>query len=334
MHKNVYKGWKDELQTYIDKNVAIRVNGKVASGKTQSDRAKYLFLFFKELRLSGYAVDPRNLKQKHIQVECDRLIAKIDRDGKSRKPAPPATIQTYLTHLRIFCRWIGKDGMVGDASQYFADKSYYERTYAAVKDKGLRDNDIDINQILSDMYQNEPHICMILLAESAFGLRAKEGHFIRPYIHFAENSVHVIDGSKGGKVRVVPVENDYQRAVVKVLKHFVGKSSVSLMDQKLSPKQSISKYYRVLAKYGLTKSMLGRTGHGLRADFANDFMMSQGLIPIVKGGAVGALPKDQEIEIRLKASQRLGHNRVGVTTAYSGVFTEAGKNKSTNEHEN
>ncbi len=54
-------------------------------------------------------------------------------------------------------------------------------------------------------------------------------------------------------------------------------------------------------------------------------MLNRGLTPLIVGGEMGALPKDQEMEIRLQASQRLGHNRVGITTAYSGAFTEVGK---------
>lgn len=317
-----YKGWKQQLQAIIDANNRFRDKSKlIASAKTQSDRAKLLFLFFNLLRKGGFAVDPPNIKPKHIQLFCNYLTGK----GADKKVRSAATIQSYLSILKTFCTWVGKDDMIGNIEQYFEDPSITKRTYAAVKDKGFKARGIDIHDILNTMWHDEPYVCMQLLAQSAFGLRCQEALAMRPAIHFVEDNLHVVDGTKNGKPRIVPIENDYQHAVEKTLKAFIGKVAFSLMDPRKSLLQNMSKYYRVTKKYGITKKELGVTGHGLRADFVNDFMMDKGLIPLIRGGEIGALPKDQELEIRLQASQRLGHNRVGITTAYSGAFTETGK---------
>ena len=313
------EGWKHELQSIIEQNVSIKANGKKARNKTKSDRATFLFALFNFLREKGYAVSPHNLKPKHIQAACDHYI--------HVKNVAPATIQTYLMHMRAFARWIGKDGMVKSAKEYIADKTKYERTYQAVCDKGFEGNGIDIRALIEKIKNEYPYVYHQLLAQTAFGLRCKESLFLRPYIHIVEGTVQAIDGTKGNKHRILPIENDNQIEVVKILKQFVGKTAYSLMDPKLTLPQNYSKYYRVCAKFGITKRKLGRTMHSSRADYAMNFMIGEGLIPLVKGGEIGQLPKDEEMEIRLKTSQRLGHNRVSITTAYSGPMTKAGKKR-------
>jgi site-specific recombinase XerC len=319
MAQQQHKGWKDELQALINEHNAIRVNGKVTSHKTQSDRAKCLFKFFNDLRDKGYAASPRNIKLKHIKLICE----KYEQDGLSA-----ATIQTYLMHLRVFCRWIGKDGMIGNAEQYFTDPSKVKRSYAATELKTWTDKGIDISQKLNEIKQDNVYVWIQLLMQQGFGLRLKEALRIRPYMHAIEGNLHVVDGAKGGKSRIVPIESDFQEYIIATAKQFVGKTSNSLMDQKLTLPQNMKKYSNLMTKHGMTKKDAGVTGHWLRAEYVIDFMVSRGLVPLVKGGEVGQLPKEQELEIRLEASQRLGHNRVGITTAYSGAFTETGKKRS------
>lgn len=324
--EKIYKGWKDELQSLLNANLSTRDDGGIASGKTQDDRANYLFSFFNLLREHGYAVDPHNIKQKHIQFACDYYLSDKEKDGRPKASLSPATIQAYLSMLRSFARWIGKNGMVGSASKYISDESKYTRTYAAMEDKGFEGRGVNIREVILQIRSEYPYVYHQMLAQTAFGLRCKESLSLRPFIHLVEDTVQILDGSKNGKPRVIPIENDNQIEVAKTLKQFIGKTSQSLMEPRLSLPQNYSKYYRVCKKFGLTKKELGNM-HSSRSDYAMNFMMSEGLIPLVKGGEVGQLPKEQEMEIRLAASQRLGHNRVSITTAYSGPLSEAGKRK-------
>lgn len=317
--QNKFNGWKDELQSIINANLSIRDNGKIASNKTQSDRATFLFSFFHMLREKGYAVSPHNLKQKHIQVACDYYV--------NEKKVSPATIQTYLMHLRALARWIGKDGMVKTASEYISDKSKYERTYAATEDKSWEGAGIDVQAKINEISLNHPWIAAQLLVEHAFGLRRKEAISLRPYMNIIEDNLHVVDGSKGGKARIIPIETDYQRDVAELAKSMVGKTSKTLSDPQFDLKQNLKKHSNVLSRYGITKKDLGVTGHGHRHGYAHTLMEQRGLVPLIKGGEIGQLPKEQEKEIRLEVSQKLGHNRVGITTAYSGPLSEVGKRK-------
>ena len=325
MQQKPFKGWKDELQAIINKNIDKRANGKIASAKTQADRATLLFNSFKELRKRGYAVSPHNLKPRHVQILCDWMISSTEYDGSSKRVASPATIQTYLMHLRAFARWIGKDGMIGSASNYITDKAHYERSYAAVTEKTWTAKGIDIAQKVSEVKMDNYYVWAQLLLVQAFGLRLKEAVSIRPHMNAIEGSLHVIKNSKGGKNRIIPIETEFQVFVINAVKQMVGKTSLELRDPKLSLAQNMKKFSNTMAKHGLTKKNLGATLHWLRAEYVIDYMQSKGLVPLVSGGEVGQLPKDEEMEIRLQASQRLGHNRVGITTAYSGAFTETGK---------
>ena len=62
----------------------------------------------------------------------------------------------------------------------------------------------------------------------------------------------------------------------------------------------------------------------MRAGFAMREMEDNGMTPSLRGGEPGQLPPEQEKRIREELSQKLGHNRSQVTTAYSGPVTRAG----------
>jgi site-specific recombinase XerD len=309
MHEKI--GWKQELQTLIDENITNRVNGKVASNKTQDDRASYLFKFFNDLRQGGFAVSPKNINLKHIKFICQ----KFEEDQLSA-----ASIQTYLTHLRVFCRWIGKNGMMVDIDHFFNNPEATKRKYVASELKTWSAKDIDISQKLNEIKQDDIYVWIQLIVQHAFGLRRKEALFIRPYINFVDDNLHIIDGAKGGKARIVPIETELQKYAVLMAKHFVGKTSSTLMNPQESLKQNLKTYSNIMQKYGLTKKEAGVTGHWLRVEYITDFFESKGLVPAVKGGEAGQLRNDEEMRVRLDAAQRLGHNRVGVTSAYAGSF--------------
>lgn len=304
-----HKGWKEELQHLINKNNATRVNGKVASNKTQADRAAFLFKFFHDMRSMGYAVSPHNIKQKHVQAACEHYES---------QNLSPATLQTYLMHLRVFCRWIGKHGMVGKTAECFSAPDVAKRVYAAQEDKSWSGNGVDVKAKLAEIKSAHPVLYMQLLMESAFGIRCKEAICLRPYIHFDEDNLHLVDGTKNGKQRTIPIETDYQRQAVKEVKDYVGRTTNRLITPGNTLKQEQSLYYRLMGKYGLTKNGLGVTGHGLRHEFAHAFMESYGLVPPVKGGEADQMEDEIEQDIKMEVSKRLGHNRTGITAAYYG----------------
>ena len=54
---------------------------------------------------------------------------------------------------------------------------------------------------------------MQLLLQSAFGLRVKESALIKPHLADKGEYLNITHGAKGGRDRVVRIENEIQRAV-------------------------------------------------------------------------------------------------------------------------
>lgn len=309
-----FKGWKDELQYLINENNKQRVNGRVTSHKTQADRAKFLFHFFNWLiEKNKCNVLPRNLKIKHVKEYCRHL-------EENRYSA--ATIQVYFSFINLFCRWIGKDSMLGGIENYFQNKESYNRIYAAKTDKSWTGNNININEILNSISVDSRYVYVQLLVISAFGLRRKEAICLRPAMCVLDNKLHILDGAKGGKNRVIPIETDYQREALKIALQLTGKTSASLGDPTLNLKQNLSKYSAIVTKHGITKKNMGVTGHGLRVEYIIQFMESRGLIATVRGGNAenNSLEPEMVNDILIETTQRVGHNRTQILTAYSGAL--------------
>lgn len=314
-------GWKDQLQALINLHNHLRADGKPASNKTQRDRASYLFRFFREIRELGYKVEPRNIGQRHIRAICQHY----EETGLSA-----ATIQTRISFLRVFCRWINKPGMIADVQQYFSNPDYGRRTYQATRDKSWDIPELDKPNIIHQILHQHPYVGHQLLVMDAFGLRRKEAVMLRPFLAAHHGHLFITDGSKGGKPRVIPIEDDYQKEVIQRVIEFVRKTAHHLGDPKLSLKQNLYRFSNVVRQFGIKKTgkgALGVTAHGLRAGFAMTQMEKRGLVPLLRGGEIGALPSKQEHAIRAEVSNLLGHNRTQVTTAYSGPQSHAGAAK-------
>lgn len=311
----VYVDWKRQLQDVLDKNLNTRANGNVASFATQSDRANFLFSFFKKLRAMGMKTEPRNLKEHHVH----KVVLEWEKEGMK-----PATLQKYLSHLRQYCEWIGKRGMIREAENYVTNQSSVERTYIATEDKSWDKTELDKYKILQEIFNKDQYVGMQIMMQDAFGLRRKEAICIRPYISEKDGFIHVSDGTKGGKSRIVPVDTDIKRAVLKKAQQFVGYTQAHLGNPKKNLEQNLTRYSNILRRSGVNKSELGITGHGLRAGFAMRELEVRGLIPVLRGGKIGTLEKAEEKRIRMEVAELLGHHRTRVTTAYSGAETYYG----------
>ena len=311
-------GWKDELVTLLKTNNKYRIDGKVASNKTQQERSTYLFQFMHELWAMEYKVMPKGIRPKHIKAVCEKYEAAA---------LAAATIQTRISFLRALCKWIGKPNMIGDIKEFFDDPDVIKRSYQATHDKSWDVPDIDKYRIIFQILADYPHIGFMLLLMDAFGLRRKEAVMLRPYLEYRDGMLHIRNGAKGGRVRSIPVTNEYQIEVMQRVLQFVGKDGRHMGDPNYDLKSNLSRYSRVVRQYGIKKTGLGAlgiTGHGLRAGFAMNQMESKGLVPSVRGGEANQLPAEQEKRVREEVSQQLGHNRPQITTAYSGPTTRAG----------
>src|ERR1035437_9642384 len=112
------------LQEHRDK--AAHKEKKVGQG-TQDKRATVINGFFSDLFSLGYKIDSiHNLREKHLVAVFNFLEA---------EKQSPSTIQNKISIMRVFCEWIGKNGMVRDSTRYVKDKASVRRSMVVKEDK-------------------------------------------------------------------------------------------------------------------------------------------------------------------------------------------------------
>lgn len=302
--------WKRILADVLrEHNFRHGRSDKRASNLTIQQRGDRLFLCFEQLYELGYRLeDPRHLGERHVQALVD--------DWVSRKHSA-ATIQTKLSHLRMFAMWIGKPGLVRRAAEYVSDPAVVKRVYAAQTDASWSSRNIDPEQVIPYLQQFDRYVADQQLAQLRFGLRVKEAVMFRPWRADAGDVLLVEDGTKGGRPRVVPLASQKQRDALNYLKTQVRTRNGSLADPSLSLKQAMTRYYVVMRAAGITRKGLGITSHGLRKEFANKtYFDLTGVQSPVQGGP--PIERVVDREARLRLVEHLGHSRESIGTAYLG----------------
>jgi integrase len=167
----------------------------------------------------------------------------------------------------------------------------------------------------------DPYPAMNLELMDSFGLRLKESILIRPVIAWCGDALKIVDGTKGGRPRVVPVRTQQQRDV---LTRAIALASSSFVGSMVPPgknlKQTLQRAYYIFRKAGITKAKLNITPHGLRHGYANDrFEEVSGMLPTVRGGHGENYDRPKDLAARMVVSEELGHSRVNITAAYTGA---------------
>lgn len=307
-----------KLNEIIDANAHIRVNGKVSSHRTATAYGEGLRPAFKLLPELGYRIqDPRNIEEKHIKALCVEWY---------EKKKAPKTIQGYLSQLRIFCSWIGKAGLVKDIYYYLPDVPREELRVIAVarKSKSWAEMGIDVAEKVEIAFQFDQRFGLMLLAQVAFGLRRMEVLQMQPWKCDKGNRFSVYK-TKGGRPRDVDIDTEVQRAVLDLIKSKVGKTEhlgwKHRRDGALATLEySERRYNYFMEKLGITKALAEVTGHGLRAQFAENAALLRQLVPPTLGGTGGQMERKDLDLSRVQVSEQLGHSRKSVTGAYYGSF--------------
>lgn len=254
--------------------------------------------------------DPANLKPKHVEA--------LMQHWQERKLLA-ATIENYLSILRLFYKWINKGGMFKPLVGYAPD---VKRTYAAKNDRSPQFNGTDFWGLWDKINAKDGNVGHQLLLAMAFGARRKELTSFKPLVHDKGLYIELEAGTKGGKVRTVPVDSELKRQVLDHLKEYVGRkhgfAKAHLGNQKKTLQQNLKRYDYVMATCGVTKAERGFTGHSFRQEYMIDQLGKHGIVATVRGGS-GRAETNLETEIAyLQVSGQAGHNRIGVMTAYSG----------------
>ena len=307
--------WKNELQHIIDcNNHRHACKPKAVSFKTMRERAIFLFAFFKELRRNeerNHKVSPSALGGRHVQFMVDRWL---------RRELSPGTIQDYLSHLRVFAMWIGKDGMVREAGFYTQGFGHAKRSYAASEDQSWSAQNVDPGRLIARIFEFDAFVGAQLAMCLAFGLRVKEAIMFQPYrsVNADQTELTLIRGTKGGRQRENAIDSDAKRAALELARRVAVTDSGYLGRPGQTLQQNQKRFYNLLARFGVTHRQMGVTAHGLRHQFSNDqYENKTGEPSPIRGGR--AINREVDRAARLQIARELGHSRENITSTYIGA---------------
>jgi site-specific recombinase XerC len=302
---------KHELQELINaNNWRHGRKNKGVSFSTEDNRATTLWMMFHQLhRNLNMPMMPRSFKSRHVKP----LVCLWEQKGLSA-----ATMQTRLSYLRTFSTWIGKAGMIsGTLASYLQNPDLARRTYAAQHDKSWPAKGIDVAAKIAEITAYDKYVGAKLVLKCTMGLRAKETAMCRPHESDQGDFFVIKHGTKGGRVRSIPIDTPEKRAAVDLAKSLVEHPSHFLGDPSKTLKQNVARYRNTMTKFHLTKAGLGVTGHGLRAGYGLDMYQKETGEPApVRGG--GNISTETDRAARLKIAEHYGHGRASISTAYLG----------------
>ncbi len=315
-----------ELARLLADKGTQRINGGVASNRTRALAHETLFGFVRELHAGGKFVQHlRNLDASHALWLVTHW---------SQRKIAPSTLAQRMTALRKLYRWIGKSDALSSAAEHLASLPDDARRvhYAADKSKAWTEHDIDVPEAIARADRLDARFGLMLRMVAAFGLRRSEVLQCKPWIADRGIALRIFPGeAKGGRPREIPIEKPWQRNILDLVKSNLGKTESMGWAQGAGGRQiqdrarlkyCKGRYARCMRAIGITKDRVGTTGHGLRAEYAENMALIQGVIPPTLGGRGDQMPAD-ELSAKLRhVSENLGHSRESVTSAYYGSFRQ------------
>jgi integrase len=231
-----------------------------------------------------------------------------------------------LSNLRIFCGWIGKKGLVKNVHYYLPNvpKDELRVKTTALKSKSWAEAGINVVEKVELASQLDWRFGLMLMAQVAFGLRRLEVLQMQPW-KCDEGKTFFAYKTKGGRPRLIYIDTEVQRALMDLIKSKIRKSDCLGWPERTDGGKATlvyaeRRYNYLMAKIGITKELAEVTGHGLRAQFAENAALLKNLVPPTLGGTPGQMLREDLDLTRLQVSESLGHSRISVTGAYYGSF--------------
>lgn len=288
---------------------------KPVSEATKSHRFIECVAMANDLHNLGFRIMlPTQFKQKHVKA--------LTRYWEGKEDLQPASVIQKVSILRTFLGWVGKSAVINTltASDLYAEPEKFKRSLVADRDKSWVPAGNPI-EIIQKVIEKDPRIGSQLMLSHLFGLRPKETWCFKPERDYDKTNqlLHVRDGSKGGRPRIVPVTSEGQREFLDSLAELTYDTNGSLIPKRTSLKAWKSRYYRVMNENGISKKN-GLVPHGLRHGFAHSVYEQHAGHP----AAVKEPERGQDFDAvqariaRLLVSEQLGHSRESITSAYTG----------------
>ncbi|MEI6002890.1 integrase domain-containing protein [Paraburkholderia bengalensis] len=323
-------GWRALVQEVISPNVKKRVNGRVASHRTQELNSRVIFHCFNtwHQQLGMRIMNPYNLAEKHIAA----LVRYWYEEQKAA-----STMRNDLSILRKFCGWLGKPNLVKPLDYYLpgVDRERLKVSTVANKTKSWSANGVDLEAKLKEAFELDHTMGMLLSMQLAFGLRKKEALCVRPWVSDQRDLGHAAfilytrDGTKGGRQRLIPIEFEFQVRVLDYVKaHTAKRNSLGWRKTRRGKdatlKSNLKEYEACMGELGMTRANGSIvTGHGLRAEFAENCALLEGFVPGTLGGRADQLSREDLKNAQVRVSERLGHSSSRKTLAYYGNFKKS-----------
>lgn len=311
---------RSEMKKFATSKAQLRINGKQSSDRTVETAVDVLCETCDRIWRLGYRIE------RIAQIREDHIRAVV-RDHWANG-CSPGHLAHVMTQLHKLDDWLGKPGLVRKKEHYLPEVNPCEFTVKqiATSSKSWSNNGIDIEKKIKHADAIDSRFGLMLRLELAFGLRRCEVLQIRPWHDDRGDRLHIRFGiAKGGRERSIEIETQEQRVILDYAKSRIAKSEflgwtdgqhrgMGLLDR------NERRYNRYMSTIGITRKDAGVTGHGLRAQYAENSALLRGLLPATLGGTLGQMPKEEVDEIRLKVSENLGHGRTSVTGAYYGTL--------------
>lgn len=307
-----------KTKAILAEHAGTRVNGRVAADRTAAARGESILGSMRQLYALGYKLDdPRNIGDRHIKALCTEW----HKQGLKAK-----TIQVYLSNLRIFGGWVGKKGMVKSAVHYLPDvpKEELRVTTTAKVSKSWAEAGINVAEKIELATQLDWRFGLMVMAQLSYGLRRMEVLQMKPW-KCDRGDKFAVYKTKGGRPRDIYIDTDAQREVLDFIKSKLKKNEFLGWQERENGRAatlaySERRYNHLMARLGITREHANVTGHGLRAQYAENAALVKSLIPPTLGGTAGQMPRDESEVVRLGLSESLGHSRISITNPYIGSF--------------
>lgn len=258
--------------------------------------------------------------------QVERLFETLVKEGYSASHL--IGLNTVLRRLGV---WLGKPDLCPPMKFLTEDRRKIQRSTYATMPKDWSIAEGKAQSVIEEVGAICEYTACLLKMSRAFGCRVEELLSARPAMMIRGDSLHVIEGTKGGRSRVVPIETDEQKAVLAQALELASKNPNGLLSPvgRLTMKQAKARFYKQMRKAGVTKVDKGLVVHGLRHGYARAFYLrATGVEPPVRGGP--QISPELDKKVRMDLTERLGHSRKDVVSSYIGTHKGMSRHKSSN----
>lgn len=235
----------------------------------------------------------KDIKPRHVE----RYFAELRDKGLS-----PGRMANHATAMRMLCRMMGKSDIVPG-----------NKTLGCSRDLGNRTKHADVRLDVARAATTREHLSenhrIAYDMAREFGLRQKETLLSVQTTHRDGKDFLVVDGTKGGRPRQVPIITPEQHAVLARNVAYRNEHDGKLIDTNKSLKQGIRSLQNELAAAGATRSS-GANMHTLRREWIRERCLE-----ILK------CPEAERPILIAELVEHVGHGREEVLRCYTSLLS-------------